>query len=221
MAITAQRLLEESGRRAWSGFNADDMEFSSEDSLQAKSELNAALRYLVNLRDFPFRAKEKNIETTNGSDTYTMVNGQITSIYDVNTREALSYVGDSTTFDKELTGEPTHFWIDYNNPKQKIRLYPIPDGVYSYNIVYNQYQPIIDVNGKDRKFEFENDDDFLNLPENLEYLFMDCLVLRTIITNMKDEQDENYRPAIDEFNQVWRVFVKACKPKRVETMVVW
>ena len=48
MAVTAQRLLDELGRRAWSGFNADDMEFSSEDSLQAKTELNAAMRYLVN-----------------------------------------------------------------------------------------------------------------------------------------------------------------------------
>ena len=221
MAVTAQRLLDELGRRAWSGFNKDDMEFTSEDSLQAKAELNAALRYLVNLRDFPFRAKEKNIETTKDSDTYTMVEGQITSIYNATTREQLTYIGDSTKYDKELRGEPTHYWIDYNNPKEKIRLYPIPDGVYNYNIVFNQYQPIIDANGKDRKYEFENDDDFLNLPSNLEYLFMDCLVLRTIITNMKDEQDENYRPAIDEFNQVWRVFVKACKPKRVETTVVW
>ena len=50
---------------------------------------------------------------------------------------------------------------------------------------------------------------------------MDCLVLRTIITNMKDEQDENYRPTINEFNEVWRVFVKACKPKRIDNRVVW
>ena len=221
MAVTAQRLLDELGRRAWSGFNADDMEFSSEDSLQAKTELNAALRYLVNLRDFPFRAKEKNIETTKDSESYTMVEGQITSIYRTDTRETLTFIGDSTKYNKELTGEPTHYWIDYNNPKEKIRLYPIPDGVYSYNVVYNQYQPIIDQNSKDRKYEFENMDDYLNLPSNLEYLFMDCLVLRTIITNMKDEQDENYRPTINEFNEVWRVFVKACKPARVENRVVW
>ena len=120
MAVTAQRLLDELGRRAWSGFNADDMEFSSEDSLQAKTELNAALRYLVNLRDFPFRAKEKNIETTKDSESYTMVEGQITSIYKTDTRETLTFIGDSKKYDKELTGEPTHYWIDYNNPKEKI-----------------------------------------------------------------------------------------------------
>lgn len=221
MSVTAQRLLTELGRRAWSGFNADDMVFSSEDSQQAKAELNAALRYLINLRDFPFRTKEKAIETTDGSASYTMVPGQISSIYRTDTLETLKFIGDSTKYNKESSGVPSHYWIDYSNPVQKIRLYPIPDGVYNFNVVYNQYKPIIDQNGKDKKFEFENALDFLNLPANLEFLFMDCLILRTIITNMKDEQDENYRPTIDEFNQVWRVFVRACKPARIENKVVW
>ena len=53
MTITAQRLLTELGASAWSGFNADDMVYSSEDSLQARTELNKALRYLLNL-NLPF-----------------------------------------------------------------------------------------------------------------------------------------------------------------------
>ena len=39
MTITAQRLLTELGQVAWSGFSADDMEFSSTDSVQARAEL--------------------------------------------------------------------------------------------------------------------------------------------------------------------------------------
>ena len=177
--ITAQRLLTELGASAWSGFNADDMVYSSEDSLQARTELNKALRYLLNLKDFPFRGKEKAIETTNGADVYTMIPGQITKIYDANTLSELEFIGDSTDYDKEAVGTPVGYWVEYNNPKVKIRLYPIPDGVYNYNIVYNQYQPVIDMNGKIKKYEFENASDYLNLPENLEYLFMDCLVMRT------------------------------------------
>ena len=219
--ITAQRLLTELGASAWSGFNADDMVYSSEDSLQARTELNKALRYLLNLKDFPFRGKEKAIETTNGADVYTMIPGQITKIYDANTLSELEFIGDSTNYDKEAVGTPVGYWVEYNNPKVKIRLYPIPDGVYNYNIAYNQYQPVIDMNGKIKKYEFENASDYLNLPENLEYLFMDCLVMRTIITNMKDEQDENFRPAINEFNEYWKNFLKACKPNRQNNRVVW
>lgn len=219
--ITAQRLLTELGASAWSGFNADDMVYSSEDSLQARTELNKALRYLLNLKDFPFRGKEKAIETTNGADVYTMIPGQITKIYDANTLSELEFIGDSSQYDKEAVGTPVGYWVEYSNPKVKIRLYPIPDGVYNYNIAYNQYQPVIDMNGKIKKYEFENASDYLNLPENLEYLFMDCLVMRTIITNMKDEQDENFAPAINEFNEYWKNFLKACKPKRQDNRVVW
>lgn len=221
MTITAERLLTELGRRAWSGFNADDMDFASEDSTQAKAELNAALRYLINLQEFPFRGKEKAIEVTSGSESFTMVDGQISEIYNADTLAELEFIADSTDYDKALVGEPVAYWIDYNNPKQKIRLFPIPDGVYNYNIVYNQYQPVIDKDGKTKKYEFESGLDFINLPANLEYLFMDCLILRTIITNMKDEQDENYQPTINEFKQAWKVFVKASKPKKQEVRVVW
>ena len=39
--ITAQRILDELGTSAWSGFSADDMIFSSTDSKQALTELNS------------------------------------------------------------------------------------------------------------------------------------------------------------------------------------
>lgn len=221
MTITAQRLLTELGQVAWSGFSADDMEFSSTDSVQARAELNKALRYLLNQKDFPFRRKEKNIETTSGADTFTMVDGQITEIYNSDNLSQLEFLGDSSKYNKEEMGQPIGYWIDYNNPKQKIRLYPIPDGNYNYTIVYNQFQPVIDKDGKTKKYEFENAEDTLNMPANLEYLFMDALVMRTVVTNMKDEQDENFRPAINEFNEYWQAFIKACNPKKIVKRVVF
>lgn len=221
MTVTAQRLLTELGRRAWSGFNADDMNFDSEDSLQAQTELNFALRYLINLQDFPFRAKEHTIETDNAVEYYKKHDGQITNIYKTDTLESLQFIGNPEEYEKETYGEPTHYWIYYNNPKEQIRLYPIPNGIYTYNVVYNQYMPIIDKDRKTKKFEFENASDYLNMPENLEYLFMDCVVLRTMITNNKDDQDENYQPMIKEFNEAWRVFKKACKPVKLANKVIW
>lgn len=220
MTITAQRLLTELGRRAWSGFNADDMVYESEDSLQAQTELNFALRYLINLEDFPFRAKEYNIETDNAVEFYTKQDGQITNIYNADTLGSLEFIGDPTKYNKEEYGEPTHYWINYNNPKQQIRFYPIPNGIYNYKAVYNQYMPIIDKGGKVKKFEFENASDFINMPENLSYLFMDCVVLRTMITNNKDDQDENYQPMIKEFEEAWKVFKRACKPAKIENRII-
>lgn len=220
MTITAQRLLTELGRRAWSGFNADDMIFSSDDSFQCQSELNSALRYLINLQDFPFRTKEQSLNTSKGLKTYSMPEGQITSIYNVENLGALNFIGDSSKYDKTAIGTPEAFWIEYNNPDEKIRLYPIPDDRYQYKVVYNQFKPVISVDGE-TKFEFTREDDFINMPEHLEYLFMDCLVLRVMQTNNKDQQDENYVPIINEFNEAWKVFLRACKPVRKSTRVVW
>jgi hypothetical protein len=219
--ITAEQILQRLGREPWGGFNKDDMTWTSEESLTAKAVVNRALRYLITLEDFPFRKKEKLIETNTGAETYPMVEGQITEIYNASDLVPLEFIADSTEFDKELVGEPTSYWIDYANPKAKIRLYPIPNGMYNYNIVFNAYQPVIDADGKTRKYEFENADDFINMPSNLEYLFADCLVMRAIVTNNKDEQDENYRPSINEFNEHWRLFKKACRPRKLVNRVVW
>ena len=79
------------------------------------------------------------------------------------------------------------------------------------------------------KFEFENADDYLNLPLmtddskrfTLEYLFMDCLVLKTMEQNNKDQEDENYQPTINEFNERWKVFKKKSKLVKVSPRIVW
>lgn len=219
--ITAEQILKRLGNEPWSGFNKDDMVWTSEESATAKAVINRALRYLITLEDFPFRIKEKTIETSTGAETFPMVEGQISEIYNTSDLVPLEYIADSTTYDKEKTGNPTGYWIDYANPKAKIRLYPVPDGIYSFNIVFNQYQPVIDEDGRTKKYEFENANDIINMPSNLEYLFADCLVMRAIVTNNKDEQDENYRPSINEFNEHWRLFKKACRPKKLVNRVVW
>lgn len=220
MAITAQRLLTELGNRAWSGFNKDDMIWSSEDAEQAKAELNSALRFLINLEDFPFKAKTKNIAAMAGVATYSYPQGQISSIINTANQERLTFIGDSSGYNPDATGTPESFWVEYKNPTRKIRLYPIPNNNFNLKVTYDVFMPVMTATNT-LQMEFTNADDTINLSSDLEYLFMDCLVLRTMIQNNKDEQDENYRPTIDEFNECWRLFKNACKPAQVATRVVW
>lgn len=219
MTITAQRILTELGTRAWSGFNADDMQWDNVDSQQAKTELNFAVRYLINLQDFPFKAKEKLLSVMPNKANYSIPEGQITNIYDVETRESLNFLGSGENKDKTITGKPDSYWFEYNNPTAKLRLYPIPDEAAQLKIVYNQFKPVLTAENE-TSFEFNNADDFINMPEILEYLFMDCLVLRVMVTNNKDIEDENYQPMINEFNEAWKVFKRACAPVKIEHMVI-
>ena len=219
--IVAEKILQRLGDEPWGGFNRDDMVWDREEAQTAKTVINRALRYLITLEDFPFRIKEKTLETSTGAETFAMVEGQISEIYNTSTLLPLEYISDNSSYNKEIKGEPKGYWIEYSNPKAKIRLYPIPDGLYSFNVVYNQYQPVIDQDGKTKKYEFENANDFINMPSHLENAFIDCLVMRAIVTNNKDEQDENYRPSINEFNEHWKIFKKLCQPKKLVNRVVW
>ncbi len=218
MTITAQRILTELGNKAWSGFNADDMVFESEDSQQAKAEVNSALRYIINLEDFPFRSKEQNLSTITGINEYNSPIGQITSIYNKDNMNTLIFADKKS--EPEKSGEPIYYWADYNNPKQKLKLYPTPDNNYNLAIVYNQFKPVKDIKGN-TKFEFENAEDFINLPDNLADFFMDCLVLKTMEQNNKDDQDENYQPIIKEFNERWNLFKKMAKPVKIQPRIVF
>jgi hypothetical protein len=149
-------------------------------------------------------------------------------IYNKETLEELYYIGDITTIDTTETGTPQGFYIDYKNPKSTLKLYPIPDDTYSIGVVYNHFEPVIDAEEGTLKFEFENADDYINIPfddegkrYNLEWLFADCLVLMTMAQNNKDEQDENYRPTLNEFEERWKLFKKLAKPVKVNPRVVW
>lgn len=229
MTITAQMLLTELGNRAWSGFNKDDMVWENDDdSAQAKAELNSALRYLLNREDFPFKTSEQTLTTAKDSNGFKTPSGQITKVYNKETLEELYYIGDSSDMDKTKTGTPAGYYIDYKNPKSSFKLYPIPDNTYSIGVVFNHFEPVIDAEEGNLKFQFENAEDYINIPFddegkrfNLEYLFMDCLVLMTMAQNNKDEQDENYRPTLQEFEERWKLFKRLAKPVRVTARIVW
>lgn len=218
MTITAQNFLDILGDRAWSGFNKDDMVFGSEEAQTAVAELNAAHRYLMSLRDFPFKSLTEEFTTIKNISEYPMIDGQISEIVNLNNLAKLTEIQDYKIL-QEKTGEPQNFYINYYNPDANIILYPIPDKSYNLKIIYNTYKFILDKNGNQLN-EFKNADDYLNMPSYLEYLYADCLVLRTMATNNKDEQDENYRPILNEFNEAWKNFIKVATPTDIEQRIV-
>ena len=221
--ITGQRILDELGRKAWSGFNEDDMVWESDDSKTAKAELNSALRYIINLEDFPFKQKNKELMLIPNIGNYSQPSGQIKGMYFSDDLSELEYIGNPTEYDKTAKGKPTGYWIEYG-AKPIIRFFPIPDKAYKINVVFSAFSPVKGADGA-LKVEFENADDVLNIPDNLatgniEMFFMDCLVLKTMEQNNKDAQDENYQPIINEFNERWRLFKKMAMPVKVTPRIV-
>ena len=218
MAVTCQRLLDELGNRAWSGFNKDDMVFGNEEADTAMAELNAAHRYLMAREDFPFQANIEPLRTIKNIDAYSMVEGQIAQIIDQTSFEKLEFIQKPKELEPQ-SGKPTGYYVDYSNPDANIILYPKPDMAYNFNIVYNTYKFILTASGEELN-EFANADDFLNMPSYLEWLYMDCVILRTMETNNKDLEDENYQPIQGELQQAWENFLRKAQPAKVEQRIV-
>lgn len=222
MAITGQEILTELGNAAWSGFNKDDMVWGEEDAQTAITELNKAVRYLINLADFPFKEQEQDFKTRSGNITYSAPDGQIETIYNIDTLKELTFIKDAANLDKTKKGSPTHYYLDYFNPEQPtLKVYPIPEKQERFKIIYNVLKPVLSADGIDTKFGFEKADDVINLPSTIDALFKDCLVLRVMITNNKDEQDENYRPTIAEFEQAWKVFKEKARPTSKPSRIMY
>lgn len=219
MAITGQRLLTELGHKAWSGFNADDMTWADDESVIARTELNGALRYLFSLSDFPFKESVKKFKTVSNKNSYGLPYGQISEVYLIDGKNRKKLVFAPETAEKE-NGTPQSYSIAYVEQDVKLKLYPTPDSNYQIEVKYNKLEPVIDSNGN-TKFEFEYGTDFINMPDSIAYYFMDCLVLKTMEQNNKDNQDENYQPIINEFNERWDEFKKMARPVKTETRVVW
>ena len=220
MKITVQRLLDELGNRAWSGFNKDDMIFGSDEAATALAELNAAHRYLMVLGNFSFENLSEDLYVIKNVTEYPNVDGQIQEIINLETHTTLK-VSDRRSFLENEVGTPEFYNVEYINPDSNIALYPVPDKNYSFKIIYSGYKFILDNRGNTLD-EFRNVDDYLNMPENLGYLYMDCLVLRTMATNNKDEQDENYRPILNEFKEAWRNFLSKSEPCKVNQRIsIW
>lgn len=221
MAITGQKILDVLSRRAWAGVNKDDMIWGNEEAETIIEEINAAVRYLINLVDFPFKSSKQDFFTRNGNITYSMPDGQISTIYNLETLQELTFIDNASNLNKNLKGTPTHYYIEYLNPEQPtLKLYPIPDKRIQYRIEYNVLKPVKSADGLEEKFEFENADDVINMPPTIDYLFMDCVIMRAMATNNKDEQDENYRPMLNEFDEVWNVFKKTAKPTSQNIRIV-
>ena len=220
MKITLQRLLDELGNRAWSGFNKDDMTFGSDDAATALAELNAAHRYLMALGDFSFVNLSEDFDTINNTAEYPNVDGQIIEILNLETMKPLKFLDGNDCF-KTQSGAPEFYKTKYVNPDSNIILYPVPDRVYNLRVTYSSNKFIMDNRGN-LLDEFQNADDYFNMPENLGYLYMDCLVLRTIATNNKDSQDENYGPILNEFKEAWRNFLSKAEPCKINQRIsIW
>ena len=222
MTITFLEIYNECAGQPWSMFDSDAESMEDLES-SLRISINKACSYLWNLQPWTFRKKSQRITTRENKAEYNLpigllqrktVNG--TQKYGVKYNgKFLPYLDDYEEAD-ERTGEPEYFYIDGD----KLYIYPTPDDSY---VVTLNYLSLTYAQNEDEEdvYSFTNDTDTLNVPEQYEQLYVNCLISLSMMYAIADETDENYSGYQKQYEDALATLIKYCNTKINERSFVW
>lgn len=221
MTLDYKTIYEECAGQPWSMF---DSGIEDEEDLESAMciAINQALSYLWNLYPWEFRKKDYKLKTRKDKAEYNAPKGSIekktisdtTEFNVVLNRKYLTYVEDPNTLE-DATGKPTHFYIEGN----KIYLYPTPDDIYEIKIKYLHCPYGLNEEG-DYIYELKSFTDTVNIDEEYESMFKNCLLNKAMVYAISEEGDENYSAYSKKYEEALFILQnycknKSCKEKRI------
>lgn len=222
MTITFLELYNECAGQPWSMFDADA---EGMDDLESalRISINKACSYLWNYQPWSFRKKSKNITTRENVASYNLPVGLLqrktidgTQKYGVKyNNKFLPYLDEYEEME-EQTGEPEYFYIDGD----KLYIYPTPDDAYVITLNYLSLTYALNED-EEEVYSFTQDTDTLNIPEQYEQLFQNCLISLAMMYAIADESDENYSGYVKQYEDALATLIKYCNTKINERSFVW
>lgn len=213
--------------QAWSMF---DSEVEDEDEFEQSvmTSIRKALSDLWNSYKFPFRERTHVIMTKPKTNNYATPNGMLESnvmqkvvkgkqCYCVFCNSKPLKYDPDCQFEETKEGKPESFYFKQN----KIYLYPVPDSKYIVTIDYLTIYPVLNEDG-DEKLTLENEDDYINIPENCQELFectlMPLAMWKYLITDESDENSEGYKI---QYERAYNRLLQNMRPIGYEKCIGW
>ena len=222
MTITFLELYNECAGQPWSMYDSDAVSLDDLESA-LRISINKACSYLWNYQPWSFRKRTQRIKTRENKIDYDLPIGLLqrktisgTQKYGVKYNgKYLPYLDDYEEMEESI-GEPEYFYIDGD----KLYIYPTPDD--SYTITLN-YLTLTYAQNEDEEdvYSFTSDTDILNIPEQYEQLFVNCLISLAMMYAIADETDENYAGYLKQYEDALAILVKYCNTKINERSFVW
>lgn len=190
----------------WSIVDPDPSSFA-EVQKAIKLAIAQANSYIWSLNDFPFRIKKGVRKVEKGQSALIAPKGNIIEVWIDGQNAYLKQTEprEADFFSLEETGTPTRFWVEFGEKGAEIHLYPKPQKTCHLCVRYADNYKAKTALGE-LKFNLENMDDVLNLPEDptVEELYLHCLYTKSMEYLIADSTDENYRPYQKEFLEAYR-----------------
>lgn len=171
---------------------------------EALNGLNRAIRVLWNSKEWNFRREIKKITLANGRNSVTM--GKY-----ILAQNGVRVDNKPLIFDREIPfytdngGTPERYYI---NNKGKLILFPTP--TQQNNLTLDTYSilPVVSEDGEFKE-EIDNEYDNINIREDLENLFIDCLNYFCNEILNGDLTDEEYQEHALRYSEVYKLLEKA------------
>lgn len=187
------------------------------------TSIQKALSALWCAYKFPFRIKTNLLKTKAGVSSYNAPNGNIIQKTSMGQRvysiicdkQYLNYESDYDLIE-EKAGKPDSFYLKNG----KIYLYPTPDDAYSVKIEYIAFDTACDSSGN-TKANLEEDDDYIDIDERYEDLFLNALMPLAMTYLIASNQDENYSSYQEQYDRAYKNLVDFCKGLDFDKRIGW
>ena len=222
MAIDYLGIYNDITGQAWSMFDSE-VEDSGEFETAVTTSIQKALGELWCSYKFPFREKEYSFETASGENGYETPNGKIIkNVIGGKEYYAIKLDGELLSYNPACAllssqeGKPEQFYLK----GERIYLYPTPDDVYTVNLDYLSILPVKDEDDNE-KATFENDTDYIDIPEKYERYFKNCLMPLAMMYTIAALSDENYSAYKEQYEKAYKILIDMVSGIETDKRIGW
>lgn len=116
----------------------------------------------------------------------------------------------------EKVGRPTGFFIE----DDKICLYPVPDKVYRVKVDYYTLAVGYDSNDN-RIYRLQKADDYIEIPEQYEQLFINALISKVMMYALVDISDDNYTGYNIQYEKAYKALIRSMGIRKKIRKIGW
>jgi hypothetical protein len=222
MTISLIDLYNHIAAQPWSMFDTDATSFDDFDQALL-SAINKALIEIWTSYPFEFRLDSKIIFLQSALQHYPIPSGVIKQKETSNgikysvklNNKYLDLIEDERLLTSK-TGRPTAFYVDNNS----LSFYPQPDALYKVKIDFYKLAIGYDVNGNPI-YKLSNVDDYIDIPEQYEQLFLNALSSKVMMYSLVDISDDNYTGYNIQFEKAYKLLIKSLGGRKKQRKMCW
>jgi len=156
---------------------------------EQKLAVETALAEIWGEAEYSFRHRKTTFNTVDEQREYDLPFGRIerNGLKESTSTSAMTLIQNADNL-SDTEGRPYYYYVEAG----QLCLYPVPDAVYSIAMKYYTNYMAMDSTDTEKAM-LEDETDVLNIPEELEYYFINALAAKTIMNKMNDDTDEIYR----------------------------